>query len=167
MLLTVFPKLVSLHGIVVTQVQDLAFGLVEPHTVGLSPSIQPVQIPRRTFLPITRSTLLPNLVLFANLLRVYLIPLSRSLMKVLNRTGPNTEPWGTPLVTSCQLDLTLFNSIHHNPLSLVIEPFCYPAKSTLVQAMSSQFLEDNAVGNGVKGFTKVQVDYIHGFSLFH
>jgi len=30
---------------VVTQVQDLAFGLVEPHTVGLSPLIQPAQIP--------------------------------------------------------------------------------------------------------------------------
>jgi len=26
-------------------VQDLAFGLVEPHTIGLSPSIQTVQIP--------------------------------------------------------------------------------------------------------------------------
>ncbi|KAK4817095.1 hypothetical protein QYF61_027926 [Mycteria americana] len=40
-----FPKPVALYGIVVTQVQDLALGLVEPHTVGLSPSIQPVQVP--------------------------------------------------------------------------------------------------------------------------
>ncbi|KAK4828025.1 hypothetical protein QYF61_022802 [Mycteria americana] len=38
-----FPKPVALHGVVVTQVQDLALGLVEPHTIGLSPSIQPVQ----------------------------------------------------------------------------------------------------------------------------
>ena len=35
----------SLHGAVVTQVQDLAFGLVETHTTNLGPSIQPVQIP--------------------------------------------------------------------------------------------------------------------------
>ncbi|MCQ4078742.1 hypothetical protein FK519_28640 [Klebsiella pneumoniae] len=28
-----------------TKVQDLALGLVEPHTVHLGPSIQPVQIP--------------------------------------------------------------------------------------------------------------------------
>jgi len=27
-------------------------------------------------------------------------------MKMLNRTGPKTEPWGTPLVTGRQLDLT-------------------------------------------------------------
>jgi len=36
------PQPVVLHGVVVTQVQDLAFGLVEPHTVALGPSIQPV-----------------------------------------------------------------------------------------------------------------------------
>jgi len=29
----------------VTKVQDLALGLVETHTAGLSPSIQPVQMP--------------------------------------------------------------------------------------------------------------------------
>ncbi|KAK4827946.1 hypothetical protein QYF61_022561 [Mycteria americana] len=40
-----FPKPVALHGVVVTQVQDLALGLVEPHTIGLSPWIQPVQVP--------------------------------------------------------------------------------------------------------------------------
>jgi len=28
-----------------TQVQDLALGLVEPHTIGLGPLIQPVQVP--------------------------------------------------------------------------------------------------------------------------
>ncbi|KAK4829031.1 hypothetical protein QYF61_001806 [Mycteria americana] len=40
-----FPQPVALHGAVVTQVQDLAFSLVEPHTTGLSPSVQPIQIP--------------------------------------------------------------------------------------------------------------------------
>ncbi|KAK4824318.1 LOW QUALITY PROTEIN: hypothetical protein QYF61_013593 [Mycteria americana] len=84
-----FPKSVALHVVVVTQVQDPALGLVEPHTVGLSPSIQPAQIPL--------STLPHNLVSSANLLRVHSIPSSRSLIKMLNRTGPNTEPWGTPL----------------------------------------------------------------------
>ncbi|GAB0207986.1 hypothetical protein GRJ2_003264300 [Grus japonensis] len=33
--------------------------------------------------------------------------------------------------------------------------------------MSSQFLQENAVGNSVKGFTKVQVDNIHSLSLIH
>ncbi|KAK4815370.1 hypothetical protein QYF61_001358 [Mycteria americana] len=40
-----FPKPVALHGVVVTQVHDLALGLVKPHTIDLGPSIQPVQIP--------------------------------------------------------------------------------------------------------------------------
>ncbi|KAK4828136.1 hypothetical protein QYF61_023934 [Mycteria americana] len=40
-----FLKRVALHGVVVTQVQDLALSLVEPHTIGLSPLIQPVQTP--------------------------------------------------------------------------------------------------------------------------
>ncbi|KAK4810700.1 hypothetical protein QYF61_007674 [Mycteria americana] len=40
-----FPKPVALHGVVVTQVQDLALSLVEPHTIDLGPLIQPVQVP--------------------------------------------------------------------------------------------------------------------------
>ncbi|KAK4824589.1 hypothetical protein QYF61_016834 [Mycteria americana] len=40
-----FPKPVALHGVAVTQVQDLALSLVEPHTFGPSPSIHPVQVP--------------------------------------------------------------------------------------------------------------------------
>ncbi|KAK4828617.1 hypothetical protein QYF61_000069 [Mycteria americana] len=40
-----FPKPVVLHGVAVAQVQDLALGLVKPHTIDLGPSIQPVQVP--------------------------------------------------------------------------------------------------------------------------
>ncbi|KAK4807064.1 hypothetical protein QYF61_018405 [Mycteria americana] len=36
--------------------------------------------------------------------RVPSAPSSRSLMKILNRTGPRTDPWGTLLVTGLQLD---------------------------------------------------------------
>ncbi|KAK4828429.1 LOW QUALITY PROTEIN: hypothetical protein QYF61_026525 [Mycteria americana] len=104
-----FPKPVALHGVVVTQVQDLTLGLVEPHTIGLSPSVQPVQIPL-AFLPSSRSTLPHNLVSSANLLRARSIPSSRSLIKILNKTGPKTEPWGTPLVTGRQLDLVPFTT---------------------------------------------------------
>jgi len=43
--LSSFPKPVALPEIVVTHVQDPTFGLVESHSVGLSPLIQPVQIP--------------------------------------------------------------------------------------------------------------------------
>ncbi|KAK4826677.1 hypothetical protein QYF61_010686 [Mycteria americana] len=40
-----FPKPVALHGVAVAQLQDLALGLVKPHTIDLGPSIQPVQVP--------------------------------------------------------------------------------------------------------------------------
>ncbi|CAM9595396.1 unnamed protein product, partial [Bubo scandiacus] len=33
-----------------------------------------------------------------------------SSIKMLNRSGPKTEPWGTPLMTGSQLDLTLFTT---------------------------------------------------------
>ncbi|KAK4825177.1 hypothetical protein QYF61_024657 [Mycteria americana] len=47
-----FPKPVALHGVVVTQVEDPALGLVEPHTIGPSPRIQPVQIPLQSLPPL-------------------------------------------------------------------------------------------------------------------
>ncbi|KAK4809893.1 hypothetical protein QYF61_023380, partial [Mycteria americana] len=40
-----FPTPVALHGVAVAQVQELALSLVEPHTIGPSPSIQPAQVP--------------------------------------------------------------------------------------------------------------------------
>lgn len=47
----------------------------------------------------------------ANFLRVHLIPSPKSSIKILNRTGHSTEPWGTPqLVTGHEH----FNSIHHH-----------------------------------------------------
>ncbi|KAK4825372.1 hypothetical protein QYF61_027125 [Mycteria americana] len=47
-----FPKPVALHGVAVAQVQDLALGLVEPHTIDLGPSIQPVQVPLQSLPPL-------------------------------------------------------------------------------------------------------------------
>ncbi|KAK4816696.1 LOW QUALITY PROTEIN: hypothetical protein QYF61_020580 [Mycteria americana] len=57
--------------------------------------------------------------------------------------------------TTCDWRPTGVNSIHHHSLGLGIQPVLYPAKSTPIQAMSSQFLQENAVGNRVKGFTEV------------
>ena len=48
------------------------------------------------------STTPPSLVSSANLLRVHSNSSSRSLMKKLNKTGPSTDPWGTPLVTGLE-----------------------------------------------------------------
>ena len=44
-----FPKPVVLPGVAVTKVQDLALGLADLHCFGLSPEIQPFQIPLKGF----------------------------------------------------------------------------------------------------------------------
>ncbi|KAF1415053.1 Prolyl endopeptidase, partial [Spheniscus mendiculus] len=54
-----FPKPVALHGVVVAKVQDPALGLVEPHTVGLGPSTQPVQV----FYPSKDGTKIPMFII--------------------------------------------------------------------------------------------------------
>ena len=46
-----------------------------------------------------------SLVLYAHLLKVHSIPLSMSLTKMLNSIDPNTDPQGTPLVSSIHLDI--------------------------------------------------------------
>jgi len=45
----------------------------------------------------------PCCVSSANFLWIHSDPSSRSLMKTLNRIGPNIDPWGTQLVTGLQL----------------------------------------------------------------
>ncbi|PKU40383.1 hypothetical protein llap_9314 [Limosa lapponica baueri] len=58
-----FPKRVALHGVVLTQVQDPAIGLIESHTIGLSPLIQPVQIPLQSHPTLDQVDTPTNLVL--------------------------------------------------------------------------------------------------------
>jgi len=70
------------------------------HLLGLSRFL------RMASLLSSMSALSPSLVSSANLLRLHSIPSSRSLIKMLNRSGPSSEPWGTPLMTGRQLDLT-------------------------------------------------------------
>ena len=64
----------------------------------------------RTFLPYWRLILPPTLMSSANFQRVYSILSPRSSVKILNRTGPGTDPWGVPLLTGCKLDLTPFTT---------------------------------------------------------
>jgi len=58
--------------------------------------------------PSGMSTAPLSLVSAANLLWVHSIPLSMSLMEILNSSGPNKE--GTPLVTDFHLDIELLTT---------------------------------------------------------
>ncbi|KAK4830680.1 hypothetical protein QYF61_012849 [Mycteria americana] len=153
-----FPKPAALYGVVVTQVQDLALGLVESHTLGLSPLIQPS-------LPTLKQINTPTqLGVICNLTEGALDPLVQIIDKYIEQNWPQHRALGN---TTCDWLPTGFNFIHHNTLGPSIQPVLYPVKNTPVQAMSSQFLQENVVQNGVEGFTKIQVDNIHSLSLIH
>lgn len=83
---------------------------------------------------------MPSLVLSANRFGVPLIPSFRSSIKILNRTGPDTEPWG-----ALWAQVIIF----------------YPLKGAPVHATGFYFLQENDVGDNIKDFTKVQANIIH------
>ncbi|KAK4818185.1 hypothetical protein QYF61_007823 [Mycteria americana] len=147
-----FPKPVVLHGVVVAQVQDLTLRLVEPHTVGPSPSIQPVQVPLQSLPTLKQINTPAQLGVICKLTERALNPFIQIIDKDIEQNWPQHRALGD---TACDRPPTEVNSIHHHPLGPAIQPVLYPAKSAPVQAMSSQFLQENAVGNGVKGFTEV------------
>ncbi|KAK4816832.1 LOW QUALITY PROTEIN: hypothetical protein QYF61_023896 [Mycteria americana] len=147
-----FPKPVALHGVAVAQVQDLALGLVEPHTIDLGPSIQPVQVPLQSLPTLQQINTPTQLGVICKLTEGALDPFVQIIDKDVKQNWPQHRALGN---TACDRPPTGVNSIHHHSLGPAIQPVLYPAKSTPVQAMSSQFLQENAVGNHVKGFTEV------------
>ncbi|KAK4818900.1 hypothetical protein QYF61_021585 [Mycteria americana] len=143
-----FPKPVALHGVAVAQVQDLAFSLVEPHTIDLGPLIQPVQN-----LPTLQQINTPTqLGVLCKLTEGALDPFIQIIDEDIKQNWPQHRALGN---TACDRPPSGFNSIHHHSLGPATQPVLNPAKSTPVQAMSSQFLQENAVVNHVKGFTEV------------
>ncbi|KAK4818594.1 hypothetical protein QYF61_015456 [Mycteria americana] len=147
-----FPKPVALHGVVVAQVQDLALSLVKPHTIDLSPSIQPVQVPLQSLPTLKQINTPTQLGVICKLTEGALDPLIQIVDKGIKQDWPQHRAQGN---TACDRPPTGVNSIHHHSLGPAIQAVFYAAKHTPIQAMSSQFLQENAVGNGVKGFTKV------------
>jgi len=75
---------------------------VELHAIADFPVFQSVKIPLQVLSSLKKSAAPSCLVAQENLLRMHSTPASRSLIKMLNRTGPRNEPWGEPLVTSHQ-----------------------------------------------------------------
>lgn len=55
------------------------------------------------------------------------------------------------------------NSVHTSIPA--IQPVLHPGNSVPVQDTNSLFLQKNAVGDGVKHFSKIQIENIHSFSI--
>ncbi|KAK4827985.1 hypothetical protein QYF61_022687 [Mycteria americana] len=147
-----FSKPVALHGVVVAQVQDPALSLVKPHTIDLDPSIQPVQVPLQSLPTLKHINTPGQLGVICKLTEGALDPFIQIIDKDIKQNWPQHRALGN---TTCDHPPTGVNSIHHHSLGPAIQPVLYPAKSTPIQAMSSQFLQENSVGNRVKGFTEV------------
>jgi len=85
------PQPLLIPGVAPTHFQDPALLLVEPHEVHMGPLLKLVQVPLDGILSAVLTTPL-SFVSSANLLRVHLILLSISLIKILDSIGPNTNP---------------------------------------------------------------------------
>ena len=160
------PQPVLMLGIPVTKVQDFALGLVELHSQG-SHRPNPQALSRSLWmasLPSSKWIVPLSLVTSANLLRLHSISPSTSLMKMLNNTGPSTDPWRTSLVTGLHLDV---EPLTVNSLEAAIQPVPYPSNSSPIKSISLQFRGKNAGGNISKALTEIQVGDISSPSLIH
>ncbi|KAK4810535.1 hypothetical protein QYF61_004498 [Mycteria americana] len=92
------PQPVLILGIAPNHVQALALGLVELHEVHMGLLLKPVKVPLDGILLSSVSTAPFSLVLSADLLRVHSVPLSMSLMKILNSIGPRDRTFSLSLL---------------------------------------------------------------------
>ncbi|KAK4817223.1 LOW QUALITY PROTEIN: hypothetical protein QYF61_004134 [Mycteria americana] len=93
-----FPKPVALHGVAVAQVQDLALGLVEPHTIDLGPWIQPVQVPLQSLPPLQQINTPAQLGVICKLTEGALDPFVQILDKNVKQNWPQHRALGN---TAC------------------------------------------------------------------
>ncbi|KAK4817052.1 hypothetical protein QYF61_026360 [Mycteria americana] len=98
-----FPKPVALHGVAVAQVQDLALGLVKPHTIGLGPSIQPVQVPLQSLPPLKQINTPTQLGVVCKLTESTLDPFVQIIDKDIKQNWPQHRALGN---TACDRQQT-------------------------------------------------------------
>ncbi|KAK4832683.1 hypothetical protein QYF61_025144 [Mycteria americana] len=120
-----FPKPVALHGVAVAQVQDLALGLVKPHTIDLGPSIQPVQVPLQSLPTLQQINTPTQLGVICKLTESTLDPFVQITDKDVKQNWPQHRALGN---TACDRPPTGVNSIHHHSLGPAVQPVLYPAK---------------------------------------
>lgn len=78
-------------------------------------------------------------------------------VKILNRTGPGIETWGTPLVTNCQ-------PIHYNTLSSTTGTVHHQhSVNLLISQLDNR--QKNAMKDSIKGFPKIQKYCVHDLSF--
>ncbi|KAK4826362.1 hypothetical protein QYF61_007956, partial [Mycteria americana] len=122
-----FPKPVALHGVAVAQVQDLALGLVKPHTIDPSPSIQPVQVPLQSLPTLQQINTPAQLGVVCKLTESTLDPFVQIIDKDVKQNWPQHRALGN---TAC------VNQQHEKPT-------CFESSSLFSQGNSIDRLADS------------------------
>ena len=86
-------------------VHHVTFWYIKLHLPVVCPLTNSVQIILQWYSISLVSNWSKQLVSSANFSVPLVVPTLRSLINIKNKTGPSTEPWGTPLMTCCQLEL--------------------------------------------------------------
>ena len=95
----------------------------------------------------------PSFVSSAQWLRLHSSPSSRSLMKMLNWTGPSTVTSYSPPAWLCATD--------HQPLGLAVQLVFNALHCLIIQLILQQLVYEDVMQDSVKGLTDVRVDNIH------
>ncbi|KAK4819021.1 hypothetical protein QYF61_024137 [Mycteria americana] len=98
--------------------QDLALGLVEPHTIDLGPSIQPVQVPLQSLPALQQINTPAQLGVICKLTEGALDPFIQIIDKDIKQDWPQHRALGN---TTCDRPPTGVNSIHHHSLGPAIQ----------------------------------------------
>lgn len=83
----------------------------------------------------------------------YSTPAPRPLTKMLNRTHPQIEPWGSLLAVGS-------SSIHCNSLRSTVQPVHHLAWSEPVYPTVGQFVQEDIVRSSIKGLPEIQKDSV-------
>ncbi|KAJ7403659.1 hypothetical protein WISP_149712 [Willisornis vidua] len=147
-----------------SKVQDLALGRVKLHPIGISPCLQPIQVPLQSspaFQQVDTPSQFGVICKFAN---DGLNPLIQIFDKDVKQNWAQHRSLGN---TTGDRPPAGCSPVHQHSLGLAIQPALNPADSAPVQVTGCQLFQQYAVGDSVKGFAEVQIDHIHSLPLIH
>ncbi|PKU41812.1 hypothetical protein llap_7885 [Limosa lapponica baueri] len=133
---------VFVPGITMSQVQDLALGLIELHEVDMDPPLKPVQVSLDGIPSLQRVDCTTQLGVVSKLAEGALYPTVRVSNKDVK------QPWSKYLPlrnTTCQWSPLGHQAVDRNALSAAIQPVPYPLSDTSIKSISLQFRDQDVV----------------------
>ncbi|RMB88407.1 hypothetical protein DUI87_35207 [Hirundo rustica rustica] len=158
------PQPITLQGVIVSKVQDLALGLIKPHPIGFCPSVQLFQVFLQSSLSFQQVDTSSQLSVICKFTNEGLHAFIHVVNKNIEQSWPQHRP---PEGHHWCLDTSWMQ--HHSPpfSGPAMQPVPNPVKSAPVQATSFQLIQEGAVGDSVKGLAEIQIDNIHSPSCIH